>query len=372
MNFLIVAPRYHINLHDRVRSLRRGGHHVEVLAQYRGDSEDYSEAEPEIIGYSSWYRPIEWLVRKASGASKARAHQIRFGFPSIRRLYMEIRDRPSDLVLMKGLNSALGLSTLLVARILNIRSVVLVQREWFRAKSVVERMRCFVLFRVLGVVSVTSPISKHTWSDPANHPRFGYLPFVYDVVDFNRDYFQHDLINVLNVGKFVPGKGQATLLRAVNQLRTKFPIEVTLIGTRVNEGYLRKLQTLVEELQLEPLVHFEFDQDHRSVLAAYRTADLLVLSSDREPASLQVLEAMANKVPVVSSDKNGTRCYIEDGISGLVFKALDPADLAKKMESIMRDRSKLQKMGERGFQIAQERHSLRHFASALERMVAGS
>lgn len=342
---------------------------MEVLAQYRGDSEDYSELQPEIIGYSSWYRPVDWLIRKTRGRRKANAYQSRFGFPSIRKLYVEMRDRSVDLILMKGLNSALAVSTLLLARILGIRSVALIQRKWFKSQGVVERIRCFALFRVLGVVGVASPISKDTWNDSANHPRFEYLPFVYDVVDFSRDYFRNDSINILNVGKFVPGKGQATLLRAVSELRTRYPIDVTLIGTRGDEAYLQKLQRLVEELQLEPLAHFEFDQDHESVLKAYRLADLFVLSSDREPASLQVLEAMANKVPVVSSDRNGTQCYIEDGVSGLVFQALDPIDLANKLESIMRDRSKLQEMGERGFQIAQERHSLERFASGLKHLV---
>jgi len=337
--------------------------------QYRGVSEDYSEQRPEIIGYSALYKPIDWCFLRARTEVEARSLRIRFGPPPIGTLFKEMRRRSPDLILMKGLNSVLALSTLVLARVLRIKCIVLIQREWLKSQTILERCRSFILFRVLGVASVASPISKHTWSAPANHPRFAYLPFVYDVVELDRDYFQNDSINILNVGKFSPTKGQITLLKAVGQLHSRFPVAVTLIGARVDERYLAKLRDLVRELGLESMVHFELDLDHETVLKAFRSADLFVLSSDREPASLQVLEAMANGVPVISSDRNGTKCYIEKGKSGCLFRARDSDDLAIQMNSIMRDRRALRQMGLKGAQIAAEDHSLAQFCRALDRLV---
>lgn len=370
MNILVVAPRYHINLRDRVRALERAGHRVSMLVQHRGASENHTELTPREIGYSIAYRLPVRLARTL-GVKLPRNTHLRLGFPPLGGLGRQMRAEAPDLVIVKGLGNPLGLSALLAAKRLGAAALVFVQRERFGTGSAAQRAVARLVFGWLGARAVVSPIRDPAAADAAGHPRFRYLPFVYDLQEFERSYLRQGVVRILSVGKFLPSKDQLTLLRAVQRLEPRHRVCVELIGERADEAYLQRLRDFAGQDGLAGRVTFHFEQPHEAVIRAYRRADLFVLPSRREPASLQILEAMANRVPVISSDGNGTRCYIEPGRSGFVFQAADAADLADKIDRIVRDPLNIEAMGRRGYELVRERHDPDRFARELLRL-AGS
>ena len=52
----------------------------------------------------------------------------------------------------------------------------------------------------------------------------------------------------------------------------------------------------------------------------YNYSNLFVFPSTNEPASISIVEAMANGLPVICSDSCGNRSYIRNGLEGLYFK----------------------------------------------------
>lgn len=370
VNILIVAPRYHINLRDRVRALQRAGHRVAMLVQHRGVSENHADLSPEVIGYSIAYR-LPARIGRALGVAPPRNAHLRLGLPPPVRLLRRMRARAPELVVVKGLGHPLGVAALLAARRLGVTAVALVQRERLAAGAAAERATARLVFAGLGARALVSPVCDPDEADAPRHPRFHYLPFVCEVQDFERSYLPEGVVRILNVGNFLPSKDQLTLLRAVQRLEGRHRLHVELIGPRLDEDWVRRLRDFAEHGGLAGSVSFHFEQPHDAVVRAYRRADVFVLSSRREPASLQVLEAMANGVPVVSSDGNGTRCYIEPGRSGFVFRAGRADDLADKIDRIVRDPLTLAAMGRRSRELARERHDPDRFARELVRL-AGS
>lgn len=81
----------------------------------------------------------------------------------------------------------------------------------------------------------------------------------------------------------------------------------------------------------------------------YAKADLYVIPSTGEPASITVIEGMAFSIPVISGSDNGTANYIAEGKTGYVFKDCDQKDLEEKMELILCDRENLKKMGQAAY-----------------------
>jgi len=65
---------------------------------------------------------------------------------------------------------------------------------------------------------------------------------------------------------------------------------------------------------------------------------------------------MAYSVPVIGGSDNGTADYIEDGISGYVFKDCDEDDLYTKMNEVLQDKQNIPMMG-----AAAYRHILKDF-----------
>lgn len=82
--------------------------------------------------------------------------------------------------------------------------------------------------------------------------------------------------------------------------------------------------------------------DVRPLLAA---SDCKVLASAAETFSMAMLEAMAMRVPVVSTQVGGAGEAIEDGKSGILITPGDVSDLSGKLFRLLNDERKLLEMG---------------------------
>jgi glycosyltransferase involved in cell wall biosynthesis len=140
----------------------------------------------------------------------------------------------------------------------------------------------------------------------------------------NRFTIPQESLCLGNVAAFVPEKGHVLLLRALADLRARFPQCVLLLAGEGREQ--ANLQALVRQLRLEDVVKFPgFVPDVESVYAA---TDLFVFPSHQEPLACAMLSAMAHGLPVVAFARGGNPEAIEDGKNGLLVKELDPGALA--------------------------------------------
>ena len=69
---------------------------------------------------------------------------------------------------------------------------------------------------------------------------------------------------------------------------------------------------------------------------------------------MAALEALACKVPVISSDNRGTREYMENGYNGVVCFSNNPNEYAKAIEDLAASEEKRVLMGENGKSTAEK------------------
>jgi glycosyltransferase involved in cell wall biosynthesis len=121
-------------------------------------------------------------------------------------------------------------------------------------------------------------------------------------------------VELLNVGRLSPEKGQDLLLRAVARLVPQFPnVRLYFAGTGPME---RTLRALTAELGLDSRVEFlGFVED---MPALYSRADLVVQSSLTEGLPNVILEAAYLGVPILATDVGGTREVVEQGRHALL------------------------------------------------------
>ncbi len=368
MKFLIIAPRYHINLHDRIKALQKAENTVDLIVQYKGKSEKYDLIEPKVIGYSKLYLFFEKIVKIFKKKYLKSSWQLKLSYPPLKKFKNKIKQIKPDVIIVKGLKSLFSICALRYAKKFNIKSIIFIQREKFKCENLKEKIICWFLFKHYRVQAVASPICTMTDLDLKNYKKFHYIPFVYDAVDFEKSYFQDGKINILNIGKFESIKDHITLLKAVEKLKSFYQIKVTLVGEKADPNYVLKLMDFVKENKMENIVEFKFQVPHPEVIDLYRQNDLFVLTSYQDPASLQPLEAMANKLPVISSDKNGTKCYVKEGETGYIFKSQNVDDLVQKIESIIDDRDDVIRMGWKGFEQALQNYSLDKFTNRIKEL----
>lgn len=149
--------------------------------------------------------------------------------------------------------------------------------------------------------------------------------------DHSRDDSKFRLISV---GRITPIKNLDILIRASAILRHKITnLEVLIVGEPVHPGdqeYLEKLQRIVQQEQLEPIVHFVGSVPNERVREYYWKSDISVNLCPTGGVDKAVLESMASGLPVFVSNR-GFQDYLGRYQENLMFLDRDPNDLADKI-----------------------------------------
>jgi len=140
---------------------------------------------------------------------------------------------------------------------------------------------------------------------------------------------------ILAVGNLSERKGHKYLLSALpNILETFGPVRVVIVG----EGDFRgNLELLIEKLNLEHHVSLLGFQKAESIPGWLNAADIFVLPSLLEGTPNILLEAMACKLPVVTTDVGGIGSVISDGFNGIIVPPESESKLAKAVISLLQD-----------------------------------
>jgi glycosyltransferase involved in cell wall biosynthesis len=158
------------------------------------------------------------------------------------------------------------------------------------------------------------------------------------------------------VAQITPWKGQDTSVRALAGLRAAgLDAHLVLVGQVVfggksvrydNHAFLRRLERLVDEVELRDAVHFLGQRD--DVPAILRALDLSLLPSWEEPFGLVTVESMALATPPLVGAVGAGPELVEDGVSGRVLEPRRPELWSATARGLLEDREALRRMGEAG------------------------
>lgn len=143
-------------------------------------------------------------------------------------------------------------------------------------------------------------------------------------------------------------KDHETFLRAAAEiLKKRQDVRFYIIG----DGSLReKLRARAEALGISEKVTFTgFIKEIEALEAAL---DIAVITSKQEALCLSLLESMIAGIPAVGTDSGGVAEVIKDGENGYLVPVGDAHRLALRIEMLLADAEKRQKMGEAAAQYA--------------------
>jgi PEP-CTERM/exosortase A-associated glycosyltransferase len=140
------------------------------------------------------------------------------------------------------------------------------------------------------------------------------------------------------IGSFYAYEGLAVLIQALPKMLAQNPkIRLLLVGGGPQE---KELKSLATRQSVEKEVIFTGRVPHDQVQAYYNLIDILVYPRLKMRLTdlvtpLKPLEAMAQGRLVLASDVGGHRELIQDGKTGVLFPAGDPAALAAKVLELL-------------------------------------
>ena len=157
--------------------------------------------------------------------------------------------------------------------------------------------------------------------------------------------------NVGIVGRITPIKGHLDFVKAMAKAARLIPrLKVWIVGDAPasKAAYKEQLQILVRRLGLWPSTEFLGTQ--RDIPAILSHLDLLVLATTTQEAFGRVIiEAQAAGVPVVATKVGGVIDVIDDGKTGLLVAASDPATMAEAVVKIYKDPGLSKKLAENAY-----------------------
>ncbi len=134
-------------------------------------------------------------------------------------------------------------------------------------------------------------------------------------------------LKLLSIGRLVPTKGHDVLIEACAQLRDQgVPFTLQIVGSGPIESDLR---ALITKCDLEALIELRGGMAFADVLNTLEAADVFCLAPRMIPGQPPdgipnvIAEAMALRVPVVSTAVSAIPELVEDGVSGLLVPTDD-------------------------------------------------
>ncbi|MDD4052602.1 MAG: glycosyltransferase family 4 protein [candidate division Zixibacteria bacterium] len=173
---------------------------------------------------------------------------------------------------------------------------------------------------------------------------------------------------ILSVGNIRPIKGYDFLIDAFASIARQDNNRVLVIAGSDMFREAAGLRDRAARYGLRDRVMFtEFIPD---VEVLYGAADLFALSSISEGFSLTTVEAMASRLPVVSTDCLGPRDIITDGVDGIIVPGRDPEIFGGRMAELLQDDQRRQAMGEAGRRTAEHCFAIKASVAKFETLFA--
>lgn len=164
---------------------------------------------------------------------------------------------------------------------------------------------------------------------------------------------------ILAVGRLVDKKGFTTLVEACGILAGR---DCTFSCTIAGDGPQKKLITgMIADRGLESRISLAGEVSGNALMDLYGRASVFALPSVTTPSGdvdglpNAILEAMAMKIPVVSTDASSANEAIRNGVNGFIVPAGNAEALAGRLEMLLKDGTMREELGSNGRETVTER-----------------
>ena len=156
---------------------------------------------------------------------------------------------------------------------------------------------------------------------------------------------------ILSVGRIVEKKGFNYLLKACHRLRRQGrEFKCLIVGGA--DKYSETIERLIGELQLKDVVTVQSSVTQEELKRIYERATVFALpclvtdNGDRDGIPNVLVEAMAMKLPVVSTNISGIPELVQSGVNGLLVPSKDDARLAEAIAALLDNPGLRRRLGE--------------------------
>jgi glycosyltransferase involved in cell wall biosynthesis len=151
-------------------------------------------------------------------------------------------------------------------------------------------------------------------------------------------------VEILFIGVVVPRKGLHTLIQALKSL-SSLSWRLTVVGSQeFDRPYVQEATDQIQKAGLERRVHLKGAASDSELISLLRDSQLLVVPSFYEGFGIVYIEGMGFGLPALASTGGGAREIVTHGTDGFLVAPGDSESLAKFIQQLLEDRSRLEEM----------------------------
>jgi len=242
--------------------------------------------------------------------------------------------------------------------------------EWSKQKGNT-KSKAMLSYFITKIIYKLKHEAIHTVSDSVKEDikKFGIKKPIYVINNaipiYTLEHVTTNPLQLIYVGRLVFHKNIQVIIKALKLVKKSCPnVSLVIVG----QGNSKKdLERLVSELDLNQNVKFKglVSENEKNKLVAQSAA--LLLPSLHEGFGIVILEAFAQKKPVLVSNIRPMSDVVEQNKTGLLISAKDEKEWSKAIEYILEDPKRMSEMGESGKKVLQEKYNLDNwFTKILE------
>lgn len=166
---------------------------------------------------------------------------------------------------------------------------------------------------------------------------------------------QSENLRIGSVGRMIPLKHQINLLNAVQRLPIKSQSNIALHFFGDGEC-LSLLKQFHQNNITDVDVNFHGMISDRGFI--YSNIDVLVVTSETEGLSMVIIEAMANRIPVIATNVGGNPKLVINEKTGLLFNYNDDKKLSEHIQCFIDNRQLVAEYGDNAFEYISANFSI--------------
>ncbi|TXN35996.1 N-acetyl-alpha-D-glucosaminyl L-malate synthase BshA [Flagellimonas hymeniacidonis] len=205
------------------------------------------------------------------------------------------------------------------------------------------------------VTSVSEDLKRSTLKIFNIEKEIEVIPNFIDITKYSPDYTdcQRSLMAndderiVTHISNFRNVKRIPDVIKVFDRIQKEIPAKLMMVG----EGPEKEMaEQLCDDLGIKEKVVFLGNSNEIDRILCF--SDLFLLPSKSESFGLAALEAMINRVPVISSNTGGIPEVNKDGVSGFLADVGDVDTMAEKALYLLKDDDVLENFKESAFKVA--------------------
>lgn len=164
------------------------------------------------------------------------------------------------------------------------------------------------------------------------------------------------------VANFYETKGHRYLIDAFNKFMSENNInaKLVLVGDGSLKGEMESLAT-----NNKAITFMGYRKDAVEIM---KTFDCFIMSSVKEGFPFVILEAIKNKLPVISTDVGAVREILDNGRLGIIVNPRNAEELAKAMKHVYNNRQEAEDKALRAFEECRSKYSVDTMVSLTKKV----